>query len=221
MELAIKMSEGNLALAAKALGLSKSAVVNRMKRMPHMIALYGGLRAGGRGESEAPEAPDEETTIVRTPEQLPPMIELDTRAEEIMKQDREMLRNGLQAAGIMPATIEKIRSLDGLARNAGSLLSASLDYTHRLHIYSTAALFEEMVYIRDTYLRPGTTDNPRPALDPMERVFWQRAFNEIADLLGKSNDRTMSSTQAMVAMMKAQEGGRSNKRGEGKAKPGF
>ncbi len=216
------MSEGNISLAAKALGLSTASVKNRMKRMPHMIALYDGLRSGVTGEEDAtPEAPNEETTIVRTPEQLPPMIELDTRAEEIMKQDREMLRNGLQAAGIMPATIEKIRSLDGLARNAGSLLSASLDYTHRLHIYSTAALFEEMVYIRDTYLRPGTEADPKPVLDPMERVFWQRAFNEIADLLGKSNDRTMSSTQAMVAMMKASKDGGAGGKREGKAKPGF
>jgi hypothetical protein len=213
----MKLSEGSMKLASKALDISEPALAYRIKRSKILSALYCGTTTG-----ETPPAPNEETTIVRTPEQLPPMIELDTRAEEIMKQDREMLRNGLQAAGIMPATIEKIRSLDGLARNAGSLLSASLDYTHRLHIYSTAALFEEMVYIRDTYLRPGTEADPKPALDPMERVFWQRAFNEIADLLGKSNDRTMSSTQAMVAMMKAQNEGRSGgKRTEGKAKPGF
>lgn len=191
------MANGNTRLMGRALEMDHKMVQRRIERSPKLFALYGN-RVEGAPEIEAPT---ELETVVRTPETLPPEIVNSERAEEMMKQDRELLRSGLQAAGIKSETIDKMRALDGLARNAGSFLSVSLDYTHRLHIYSTAALFEEMVYIRETYLRPG--QDGKPKYDPMVMVFWQRAFNEIADLLGKSYDRTLAGTQAMVAMMKA------------------
>lgn len=194
--------------------IDESSVRARVERIPELKALYG-----NRGEdAEPPEPPTVLETLVRAPGDLPPR-EPESRelAEKLMQQDREMLRAGLQGAGIKPETIEKLRSLDGLARNAGAFLSVSLDYTHRLHIFATTALFEEMVYIRETYLRPGADGKPK--YDPMVMVFWQRAYNEIADLLGKGYDRTLAGSQAMVMMMKGRQ-----KPGNGdapKAKPGW
>ena len=208
-ELALKLSDGNMHLAARGLGVCDNTVWIYVQRHPHLMALYG-AQVEGKEVAE----PTELSTMVRTPADIPSMIENSERAEMIMAQDREMLRDGLFKAGIKAETITRIRALDKLAKNAGSLLSASLDYTHRLHIYATAALFEEMIYIRDTKLRDSK-------MDPMAQVFWQRAFNEIADLLGKSNDRTMASTQAMVAMMKAKSGQPHSISGSAKAKPGW
>ena len=181
--------KGNKELMAEVLDLTVNLIENRIRNTPDLWALY---------TKDAPDrAPNEIETLVRTERLLPEGIEHSHRAEQLMEQDREMLRHGLQKAGIEPATIKRMRARDGLARNAGAFLSVGLDYTHRLHIYSTAALFEEMIHIRENYLRDKS-------LTPMERVFWQRAFNEIADLLGKSYDRTLAGTQAMVQMINSQ-----------------
>lgn len=204
----VKACDGNTKLAGRILDLNHRSVGRRILRTRELTALYGNRAEGGKIN-----APNELSTMNRTPEEIPSLIETSMRAEELMKQDRQMLRDGLSAAGIKPETIERLRALDGLAKDAGALLSASLDYTHRLHIYSQAALFEEMIYIRETYLRDK-------ALDGMVQVFWQRAYNEIAELLGKGSDRTMASTQAMVAMMKAQAKDRPNGAKQN-AKPGW
>lgn len=205
------MAGGNRHLVAKTFGTDHKYVQRRIERTPKLYALYGAMAEGAEIM-----APTEIETVNRSRADLPPAEITDSqRAEQLMQQDRQMLRDGLGAAGIKPETIEKMKSLDGLARNAGAFLSVSLDYTHRLHIYATAALFEEMIYIRDTYLRPG--EDGKPKHDPMVMVFWQRAYNEIADLLGKGYDRTLAGSQAMVMMMKGR-----NKPGNGElpnAKP--
>lgn len=210
--LALKKCDGDRKLVANVLGLAKASVDDRIKNNPELSALYGGGSSKNGGGVPRPD-PTELSTMTRTPADIPSLIEGSDRAEALMAQDREIMRAGLQAAGIKPETIERIRSLDGLAKNSGRMISASLDYTHRLHIFSTAALFEEMIYIRDTHLR-------NTGADPMVTVFWQRAFNEIADLLGKSNDRTMNTAQALAAMMKNQDGGKKNGSGP-KSKPGW
>lgn len=213
LALALKECDGNMVMAAKVLGLNKETVNERIKRSPQLFAMYGARSDFDPSGAEVPEVNDIDT-ITRTARNLPIAMEGHERAEQIMAQDRELMRTGLAAAGIKPETIEKIRSLDGLAANSGRMVSASLDYTHRLHIWSTAALFEEMMYIRDHHLRAE-------GQDPMVTVFWQRAFNEIADLLGKSNDRTMNTASALAAMMKARSKDRPDSAGSPKAKPGW
>lgn len=193
--IALKLAKGNVAAAAQALGMDRKALFRRIAKDPELKALYGHQSQ----DSEVPEM-SAMSTMLRTPSDIP-MRQDENRelAENLMKQDRELLRAGLQAAGIKPETIQKIRSLDGLARNTAAFLSVSIDFTHRLNIFSQAALLEEMLYIRDNHLRAE-------GMDPMVKVMWQRAFNEIGEMLGKGHDRALNATQAMMAIAKGTQG---------------
>lgn len=205
----MKIAKGSVKAAAMGLGMSRTALRERIDRNPQLFALYG-----HQGEDAEIAEETETGTMLRTPADLPAtQPENRELAETLMKQDRELLRSGLQAAGIKPETIARIRSLDGLARNTGAFLSVSMDFTHRLHIFSQAALFEEMEYIRKNHLRADK-------MDPMVKVMWQRAFNEIADMLGKGYDRTLAGTQAMMAIM-SKSGGEKPGAGATKGKPGW
>lgn len=208
VQAALKASEGNQSLAAKVLGVDKTVVGSWIENHKELFALYGSVDGSKIVEL------DESSVLVRDKGDIPSLVENSHRAEEMMKQDRELMRTSLKAAGISPGTIEKIRSLDGLATNTGRMVSASLDYTHRLHIFATAALLEEMIYIRETHLRD-------PNIDGMVKVFWQRAFNEIADLLGKANDRTMNTASALAAMMKSRSKDQPGASANPKGKPGW
>lgn len=193
--LALKVAKGNITAAAEALGMDVKSLHRRINTDPQLFALYGSQSQ----DAEVPEA-NALSTMIRSPADIP-MRQDENRAlaEELMKQDRELLRSGLLAAGIKEETIRKIRSLDGLARNTAAFLSVSIDFTHRLNIFSQAALLEEMEYIRTTHLR---NEN----MDPMVKVMWQRAFNEIAEMLGKGHDRALNATQAMMAIAKGTQG---------------
>lgn len=207
LAIALRVTKGDRKLAAIAVGLTVQTVKDRITKSPQLRAIYG---AEFKYE---PDVLDETKTMVRTPSDIPLGVQQDSYAEAMLQQDRIILRDGLEKAGISKSTIEKIKSLDGLAPNSARFLSVSLDFTHRLHIYAQAALLEEMDYIRQHYLR----DEKLPS---MEKVFWQRAYNEIADLLGKGADRTIQSTQAMMAMLSKQQGNHPGADGR-KAKPGW
>lgn len=192
---ALKISKGNITAAAEAMGMDTKSLFRRINNDPELKALYG-----NQGQNAEVAELNPLNTMLRNPQDLPPQQPVDREfAENLLKQDREMLRMGLQSAGIKPETIEKIRSLDGLARNTAAFLSVSIDFTHRLNIFSQAALLEEMMYIRDTHLRAE-------GMDPMVKVMWQRAFNEIGEMLGKGHDRALNATQAMMAIAKGAQG---------------
>lgn len=207
--MALKLSQGNITAAAEALGMDEKSLRRRITNDPQLFALYGAQSQ----DAEVPEK-NQVNTMVRTPDQIPMKMEENRAlAEELMKQDRELLRSGLLAAGISPATIAKIRSLDGMARNTAAFLSVSIDFTHRLNIFAQASLAEELIYIRENHLRSEK-------MDPMVKVMWQRAYNEIAEMLGKGHDRALNATQAMMAIAKGTQG--DNPNGGGKpAKPAW
>lgn len=159
--------------------------------------------------------------MTRTEKDLPPEIHKagreperidDTELAEIVKlQDRELMRKGLRDTGIKEETLQKLRSFDGLAVSASKFLACSLDLTHRMMIYQTVALFERAEHIKKHYLEDE-------ALDHEIRVEWQKAYNEIAELIAKSYDRTLTGTQVLVNIMR----GKKADEGSGvKRKPAF
>jgi hypothetical protein len=95
-------------------------------------------------------------------------------------------------------------------------LAQSLQDTHQIYFVNLLKLDAMAEEIKRRYL--DDTEEARKACDPLQRMFWQRAYNEIVDQLGKGYDRMLSGTQAMVAMMKAKK---KDAPGSARAKPGW
>lgn len=194
---ALRESDGHIPLAAEALGVTKGAVEARIGRNPKIAAAAGKEIPLGQTEIET---------------RRPLLNESDRRVGDaiigdvIAAQEADLIRDGLKKAGIKDSTIEKLRTLSGLNVTGGRFLVASLDLAHRMTVYQSVALLEEAEHIKETYLH-------NEELTQEERYNWQRAYNEIAELIGKTFDRTLAGTQAMVAMMGGNKGGKKEKPG--------
>lgn len=130
--------------------------------------------------------------------------------DAIMKQNRDLLMNGLRKAGIEDSTLEKLAVFEGFSDNAGRFLVASLDMTHRMMVYLTVKLLERADYIETRYLKDET-------LDDEVKIAWQSAHTDIIEQVGKAYDRTLVGTQAMAKLLGTDKG----EEGEKKVKPGF
>lgn len=211
LEIALKVSGGNIAVAALALETDKSSLTKRVKRTPHLYALHGERTSG---EEITPPTPG--TTLLRSPDEIP-VAPSDPQLGTMVIQTEKLIRDGLEKIGVPATTIARLKAFDGLAVGAGAFLAQSLQDTHQIYYVNLLKLDEMAADIKRRYLDPGATEG----LADLERMFWQRAYNEIVDQLGKGYDRMLSGTQAMVAMMKAQ---RDRQDGNGKmpkSKPGF
>lgn len=183
----MKLAKGNRALAAQALGRDVAWLNNRINCNQQMAAVYG----------MNPKLPNEVSTMVK-PEgekkDLPPATD-NLLGMQIMKQDMELLRHGLKRAGIKDETIELLRIFEDFSDNTGRFLVCTLDVTHRMQVYQAMALFEEAETIRKTYLHDDTLAHEL-------RLEWQRRYNEISELLGKTFDRTLIGTETIARMLK-------------------
>jgi hypothetical protein len=106
-------------------------------------------------------------------------------ADQIRKQDVELIRGGLEKAGISKATTERLRAFDEFAPNAGRFLAASLDMSHKMMVLLNVSLMEEAEHIRTVYLRDETLDHEL-------RIEWQKCYTDIVEIIGKGYDRTVS-----------------------------
>jgi len=185
----MKAARGVVNTAAKILGCTPVLLRTRIGTDPQ-------LRAAFLKTTEAVEAPDELQVALR--KEVPEKITDNQMAEVISHQDREILRHGLSKSGIKDSTIDKLRTFDGFAANTGKFLAGSLDLTHRMMIYQTVALFERAEKIKLDYLDDDS-------LCHEARIEWQRAYNEIAELVQKSYDRTLQGTQVLVNIMRAKK----------------
>lgn len=154
-----------------------------------------------------PEAPTDTDVITRTG--TPVEVEPSKLADQIRKQDAILLREGLQKAGVRQDTLEKLEILKGLSDNAGRWLVSSLDLSHRMMIFLNIQLLERAMDIKSTYLEDET-------LEDEYKIEWQKAYNEIVDVIRKSYEATLSGTQAMARIM-----GNGKREDDGKAVPGF
>lgn len=192
----MKAAKGDFHLAAEGLGRAVETVKEFVAKDSQLAALW-------LPDAEKVHTPDESDLMTRS---MPPALSVNgvervkdnVLAESLMAQDREILRQGLQAVGIQHDTIKKLGLMENFATNTGRFLGASLDMTHRITVFQGVALFEEAEKIREKYLNDDTL--------PHEiRLEWQKAYNEIADLIGKTSDRVLAGTQAAVAMMKKKD----------------
>lgn len=199
--------DGNVPAAAEVMGVSTTTVDYHISHDPRLKAIYaapkeladvqvGEVEAMTRGRSDAP------------PAFAPSKQEGDAVLAEVVQiQDEELIIQGLKKVGISDEMLEKLRNISALGPTAGRFMASSLALTHKLMVVQTIELKQEADYIREHYLRDEN-------LSAEERSYWQKCYNEIADLIGKGFDRTLAGTQALIAM---QRGGA----GKGRpAKPG-
>ncbi len=191
----MREAHGDFSLAAEGIGRSEAAVRRFVSLDPQLSALWLPNR-------DDVTLPDEEEVMNRTPTSfgVPNKISGDVLGEAMMRQNREILRQGLQAAGIRPETINKLQLFEGMAENTGAFLAAGLDITHKLTLFQGVSLFEQAEKIKKQYLEDESL--------PMElRIEWAKVYTEISELVGKTSDRMLVATQAAVAMLKKKEEG--------------
>jgi hypothetical protein len=155
-----------------------------------------------------PIVPTVVSTVVRGRPEIPEVSDDSELGEQMIKANRELLRNGLEKAGIKSTTIEKLRQFDDFAHNAGEFLIAALDLSHRSMVYLTVHLLEEAERIKTDYLDDAM-------LDDEYKIQWQQAYIDIVEQVGKCFDRTLIGTQAMAKLLGTDKGD------TGKKKPGF
>lgn len=170
----------------------------RVARIPELYALHGKRSE----DAEVPPPPTEGKTLLRDPSTLPvPVAGADLG--QMVQVTEKLLGGGLQKLGVPEATIAKLRDLSALRIDAGAMLAVSLQDTHQLYYLQLLSLQARADEIRKRYLSEDTETEDSPKMDPMARMFWQRAHTEIVEQLGKGYDRMMAGTTAMVAMLKA------------------
>lgn len=185
---------------ARVLNLNHKTVRERVARIPELVALYSNRTE----DAIVPPAPTEAVTLLRSPDQLPvPIMAADLG--QMVQVTEKLLGGGLEKLGVPAATIAKLRNLSELRIDAGAMLAVSLQDTHQLYYLQLLALQARADEIKALYLSEDKERNPdgteKPTIDPMARMFWQRAHTEIVEQLGKGYDRMMAGTQAMVAML--------------------
>jgi hypothetical protein len=208
----VKACEGNFSLAARVLGIDVSSVRSRVERIPELHALYGNRSE----DATVPPPPTEGSTLLRNPGQLAAPIPAADLGQMVQVTEK-LLNGGLEKLGVPKATIEKLRDLSELRIDAGAMLAVSLQDTHQLYYLQLLSLAARADEIYNKYLK--TDDEKVEKMDPMARMFWQRAHTEIIEQLGKGYDRMMAGTQAMVTMLKA--GKDKNKAPENKVDAGW
>ena len=200
-------TQGNVPAAADVIGCSPTTIQHHIDNDPRLQALFappdkvvaaqvGDVEAMTRGRSGSTPAFAQA-----------PLVGDAAMAEVVQIQDEELIIHGLKKVGIDDAMITKLRNISALGPTAGRFMASSLALTHKLMVVQTIELKQEADYIREHYLRDAN-------LSAEEKSYWQKCYNEIADLIGKGFDRTLAGTQALIAM---QRGGA----GKGRpAKPG-
>ena len=189
IEKALRDSDNDLNHAAKMLNVSPKSLSQTIYNTKRLRALFI-KDPKGKGE-----VPDEIEQMVR---EVPHITTRDNSKEgqlvdAIKRENLSVMADGLTKAGIGKETINKLESLGQFERNAGAFLVGALDMMHRTVVYNSITLMEEAERIRDTYLKD-------PNLPPAQLLAWQRAYGQLLELQGKSYDRVLSGTQAMVKL---------------------
>jgi hypothetical protein len=106
------------------------------------------------------------------------------------------MSEGLAKLGVKPETIQKLRDLEGLARDGGRFLSMSVQKTHEIYFLQLIKLFEEAERIRKDYL-----DNDE--ISAKDKAFWRRMYLDMVKESGKGYKLTFDGARALAEMMMA------------------
>lgn len=191
----LKAANGDVKVAALALGMNERALKARIDLNPQLRALW-------KDPDSAPKPVGAEEEAVGRSARTAGLAKdgddkdgkPDMLAAIISKEDQALLRRGLGAAGIQQSTIDRLATLQGMELSGGKFLITSVDLAHRMMVMNSVSLFEESENIRTKYLHNETIDRE-------ERLEWHKIYNQITEILGRFADRTMAATSAMAMML--------------------
>jgi hypothetical protein len=182
---ALKLAEGDHRVAAQILGITVTKLKVRISSNPKLRTVW--LKA-----KDLEPLTEDDALSRKKDKSLKPTNQL--LAQIIQQEDREMIHTGLLKSGVSQEMIDRLKIFDGFGTNSGNFLIASLDIAHKQMFVQNIELQQQAFNIKKDYLDNAT-------LQSREKIEWQRAFNEIADILGKNYERTLAGVQAMVKMM--------------------
>lgn len=193
---------GDRALAAKVLGLTGTELKDRIRGNKELKALWPISRS-----AHGPSVPEAKTAEVmnRKPRQMsdltPESVEL---AQMVSESDNELLRKGLKELGVSDKMVERLKTLDGLARSSGHFLSISLEKTHRLYFLQLIGLNEVADELRTRLLAKPNEDGY--ITNDEARAFLNRNYAEMVKEAGNGYKIMMEGASNMVRMLAAAKG---------------
>lgn len=143
----------------------------------------------------------------------PTAIEL---ADVVSESDNVLLRKGLTKLGISQKTLDRLKTLDGLARSSGQFLSISLEKTHRMYFLQLVQLMEVSDQLRERLL--AKVGEQGYINDPEARAFFNKNYIDMVKEAGSGYKLMMEGAAAMVRMLQAASG---EQGGGAKKKPGW
>lgn len=202
---AITMHGGDITAAGRALRVSPGTLTNHVYKNPRLRALF--VKDVMKSDLE----PSEVQQVVRDVDipRSDDVSESSILQRNLLTQNLDLLADGLANAGISPETVEKLKKLGQIEKGAAGFLVSSLDMMHRSVVYSGIEMMERATEIRTKYL-----DDSLP-MSAKDRQGWQRQYNQLMDMLGKSYDRVLHGTEVMVKLTTPKTTDKPN------AKPGF
>lgn len=127
--------------------------------------------------------------------------------EQVAEMDREAYRNALKEYGVSERQLNKLKALDGLAKNGGRLLSVSLQMTHQNYVGQLHNLAEVADQLKDRMAGKKMEDGSTQPPDVEEHSALARAYIECVKEAGKGYGLMMAGTEAMVRMMASARAG--------------
>jgi hypothetical protein len=207
----LKKTGGDRTMAAEVCGMTVNAINLRISKDEQLSALYGDPARAASVEVSPAEAMQRSMGEVAPP--APSTIEL---ASIVSEADNEILRAGLEKLGVSPATIEKFKNLDALAKTSGHFLSVSLEKVHRMYFLQLVNLMELGDSIRARLMIPVGQEGYLS--DEEARAYANKNYIDIVKTTGDGYKNMLQGAQAIVAMLKGSSG--EDPKGA-KRKPGF
>jgi hypothetical protein len=189
---------------ARALGLDVTSVKTRIKNNPALQALRSSSKV-------ATELSAEDVALRKKPRTPAGGIGAQQMAQVVRETER-MIHNGLIAAKVSPETLATLRSLHGMTATTGEFMAQSVMDIQDLYSIELYKIPDRLSEIKRKYL----DDDSLPG---MERMFWQKAYTELLEQLGKGKDRMFAGAEALSAMLNPKKGEKAV--GASKAKPGW
>jgi len=154
----------------------------------------------------------------RNAQDIPPEVSIEV-IKQIEAMDREMYLDSLKKAGVSVKTLDNLRAMDGLAKDAGRQLSMSLEMTHKNFILQLMKLAEVSDSLRSRLEGKEMEDGTKVALEPIEYAAISRVYIECVKEARSGYGMMLTGTEAMVRMMTAAKGKGDSP--EGKATAGW
>lgn len=181
--------DGNRSLIARALGCTNNAVNRRILADPELNSMFG-----NGGDSPA-DPPNQFQVMDRDRDDLPESTGGSELVGQIDEEAMEKYRNALMVYGVSQKRLDKLKALDGLAKDWATHISISLRVTHQSYDGQLHNLAEMADDIKEKLADPG--------LSAEEYSYLSKIYVECVKEGGKGVGLMLALTEALVRMLGA------------------